>query len=92
MDDLTGHLAVSLAGRDKGTVCVIVGNADEEGYVLIADGRTRKVESPKKKKLKHIRLVDSIPVEQRRISELKLTNRFIREFIGAVTTEPDKTV
>ena len=52
MNDLLGQLVVSLAGRDKGCVCAVVGKSEDEGYVLIADGRIRKVETPKKKKLK----------------------------------------
>lgn len=82
MDDLTGRLALSLAGRDKGITCVITGNAPEEGFVLIADGRTRKVEAPKKKKLKHLKLIDWVPEEERRIEAAHLTNRLIREFIA----------
>lgn len=77
MDDLLGQLFLSLAGRDKGIVCTVVGKSDDEGYVLIADGRIRKVENPKKKKLKHLK-----PIDCDRISEEKLTNRFIREAIS----------
>ena len=77
MDDLLGQLFLSLAGRDKGIVCTVVGKSDDEGYVLIADGRIRKVENPKKKKLKHLK-----PIDCERISEEKLTNRFIREAIN----------
>ncbi len=82
MDDLLGHLVVSLAGRDKGCICAVVGYADDEGYVLIADGRTRKVEHPKKKKLMHIKpLEPELPVAA--LPEFRLTNRFIREAVGA---------
>ena len=77
MDDLLGQLFLSLAGRDKGIVCTVVGKSDDEGYVLIADGRIRKVENPKKKKLKHLK-----PIDCDRIYEEKLTNRFIREAIS----------
>ena len=48
MNDLLGQLVVSLAGRDKGCICAVVGEPDEEGFVLIADGKVRKVEKPKK--------------------------------------------
>lgn len=82
MNDLLGHLVVSLAGRDKGIVCAVVGKSEDEGYVLIADGRIRKVEHPKKKKLKHLR-----PIDYEVLSEEKLTNRFIREAINAYKEE-----
>ncbi len=81
MDDLTGHLFVSLAGRDKGCICAVVGKADDEGYVYIADGRLRKVESPKKKKLKHLK---PIARQNSVIPPERLTNRFIREAVNAL--------
>lgn len=53
--NFTDCVATSLAGRDKGRVFVIVGVLDEE-HVYIADGKMRKIEKPKKKKLKHLRV------------------------------------
>lgn len=84
MNDLLGQLVVSLAGRDKGCICAIVGDGDEEGFVLIADGRVRKVEKPKKKKLKHLKPIDWLPAEQTCLSKEKLTNRFIREAVNTL--------
>jgi len=77
MNDLLGQLFISLAGRDKDLICTVVGIPDDEGYVLIADGKVRKVENPKKKKLKHLK-----PIDCERLPEEKLTNRFIREAIN----------
>ena len=48
-----GVLAVSRAGHDRGKVFLIVGRSGSE-YVLLADGMTRKLDCPKKKKLKHL--------------------------------------
>ena len=84
MDDLTGRFAVSLAGRDKGAVCVIVGCDEDDNFVFIADGRARRVESPKRKKIKHIKLVDWVPEGQRRITAERFTNRLVREYIAAL--------
>lgn len=78
MDDLLGHLFVSLAGRDKDIVCTVVGISEDDGYVLIADGRIRKVENPKKKKLKHLKPIDQAEI----IPSARFTNRFIREAIS----------
>lgn len=78
MNDLLGQLVISLAGRDKESICAVVGNSEDEGYVLIADGKIRKVEKPKKKKLKHIK-----PIDWQKLPEEKLTNRFIREAVNA---------
>lgn len=49
-----GMIAESLQGRDKGAlyvVCRIDGD-----YVYVADGTVRKLENPKRKNLKHLRL------------------------------------
>ena len=78
MDDLIGRLFVSLAGRDKDCVCAVVGMSEDEGYVMIADGKMRKVENPKKKKLKHLKPIAQAPV----IPIERLTNRFIREAVN----------
>ena len=88
MDDLTGSLALSLAGRDKGMLCVITGVSPEDGFVFTADGRTRKVEAPKKKKLKHLKLVDWVPEDLRRIEAAHFTNRLIREHIARLGSIP----
>ena len=49
---MTGCFARSLAGHDKTEIYIIVG--EEPGYVYLSDGKLKKVENPKKKKLKHI--------------------------------------
>ena len=57
MDDIYPSLFVqSIAGRDKGKIFVVL-SVQEENYVLIADGKGRKLENPKRKKLKHVRRV-----------------------------------
>jgi ribosomal protein L14E/L6E/L27E len=48
-----GDFVVSLAGRDRGRTFIVTGICGD-GYVLIADGKLRKVEKPKRKKLKHL--------------------------------------
>ena len=91
MNDLLGQLVVSLAGRDKGCICAVVGDSDDEGFVLIADGKVRKVEKPKKKKLKHLKPIDWLPENDVRLSQEKLTNRFIREAVNALEIEEKVT-
>jgi len=48
-----GRVVKAKAGRDKGKFFVVVGRIDHE-YVLIANGRTRSIDKPKKKKIKHL--------------------------------------
>lgn len=55
MDISKSDIIESLAGRDKGKYFYVI--EVEENYVLIADGKGRKLENPKRKKLKHVRRV-----------------------------------
>ena len=43
-------------GRDKGVYFIVVGI--EENYVYLVDGSVRKIDKPKKKKIKHIELTN----------------------------------
>lgn len=56
-NELLGKIVYSKAGRDKGKYFIIIGIINEI-YVNISDGDLRKVEKPKKKKLKHLLLTD----------------------------------
>ena len=48
-------IIVSTAGRDRGKLFYVIGT--EGVYVLIANGKDRTLEHPKRKKLKHVRFV-----------------------------------
>lgn len=51
-----GDVVLSLSGRDKGRTLAVVEVVDED-YVLVADGDLRKIEKPKKKKVRHIKKI-----------------------------------
>ena len=55
MDISKSDIIESLAGHDKGKFFYVIDT--EDNYVLIADGKGRKLENPKRKKLKHVRRV-----------------------------------
>ena len=61
-------MIVSLAGRDKGQLFFVV-DTDEQ-YVYLADGKGRRLESPKRKKRRHVR---KLPLYPSRVAE-KLRN------------------
>ena len=48
----------STAGHDKGEIFFVVGCGN--GFVQVANGKTRKVEKPKTKKVIHVRLEKSL--------------------------------
>ncbi|MCH5350090.1 MAG: KOW domain-containing RNA-binding protein [Oscillospiraceae bacterium] len=58
MEAKTGMIVRSAAGRDKGKFMVIV--SIEGDFAYIADGRERKLDKPKKKRLKHIRVTNTV--------------------------------
>ena len=51
---IPGRVVLSTQGRDEGRYFVVLEVIDEN-FVLMADGLTRKVDHPKKKKVKHLR-------------------------------------
>ncbi len=82
MDAQKSHTVISLAGRDKGQYFLVIDRMEE--YVLLADGKGRKLEKPKKKKLKHIRIAgksDSRAAQKLRSGE-KLLNSEIRKALA----------
>lgn len=48
-----GRVVLSLQGRDEGRCFVVLQVVDEQ-FVMMADGLTRKLDHPKKKKIKHL--------------------------------------
>ena len=57
-------LVVSKAGRDQGQLFYVI-DADEQ-YVYLADGKSRRLEKPKRKKRKHIEQIPRHGVTNRR--------------------------
>ena len=84
MDIVKANIVTSTAGRDKGEVFFVL--ATEGDFLLLADGRRRRVENPKRKRRKHVELVQegSGPAADKiRISE-KITNSELRKAIAAI--------
>lgn len=53
-----GQVVKSKAGRDKDKLFVIIDVIDKD-FVLLADGKYRKINNPKKKKIKHLAVYNS---------------------------------
>ena len=92
MEIAKSNIVRSDAGRDKGKLFVVL---DVEGeFLLLADGKTRKVEHPKRKKRRHVLFVSA---EKTRLSEkitnnVKFTNSELRRTLAAFREEvqPDQ--
>lgn len=86
MQDISiGQIVVSAAGRDKGDKFVVLCIIDSQ-YVYISDGRTRKLEKPKKKKLKHLKKLKFVAedIKDKLESGDKLSNSEIRKLLKSI--------
>ncbi len=77
-------LIVSKAGRDKGQMFYVI-DTDEQ-YVYLADGKSRRLEKPKRKKRKH---VEQVPRTESRIAEKirngeKVLNSELRKELASI--------
>ena len=84
-------VVVSLNGRDEGKRFLIVGTQDE--YSLLADGKGRRVDKPKRKKNKHLKLEGKAnsQIAEKLIGGEKVSNSEIRRALAlyaADSTEP----
>jgi ribosomal protein L14E/L6E/L27E len=72
-----GMVVKSAAGRDKGLFMAVI--SAEGGFARVADGRLRKIEKPKKKNIKHLKVTKTL------IDPKDLTNKKLRAFLKAYT-------
>ena len=88
---MIGRIVQSVAGRDADRLFVIVAELDGE-HVAIADGRLRKCVNPKKKKLRHLKLISFAGMEcVEKIAEGVCNDSYIRRVISAFRGETDET-
>lgn len=82
-------IVLPTAGRDKGKLMYVL-SVDENGNLMLADGKLRRLEHPKMKKAKHVSLFekgdDSRVAEKIRSGE-KLTNSEIRKELARRTQD-----
>ncbi len=55
MEITRAHLVEATAGREKGRLFYVLDTDGE--FLLLADGKCRRVEAPKRKKRKHVRFI-----------------------------------
>lgn len=74
-----GQVVKSKAGRDKDRIFIIIDIVDEQ-YVLVADGDLRKLDNPKKKKVRHLAKYNIIceEVKNKINNHEKITNLLLR--------------
>ena len=91
MDIAKANIVRSLCGRDEGNLYFVL--SAEEDFLLLADGKHRRLENPKRKRKKHVALVEngSNAVAEKIRSNEKITNNELRKAIAAVSgANPDQ--
>lgn len=77
----------SLAGRDKGSLlCVLDTDGD---FLLLADGKRRRVATPKRKRAKHVELVGESchPTIEKVRTGVPIQDRELRRALAALRDE-----
>lgn len=64
-----GSIVKAAAGRDNGGFFVVT--EVQENYCFIVDGKSRKLESPKRKNIKHLSFTNSV-IDLNNITDKKL--------------------
>ena len=77
------NLVQATAGREQGKYFFVLETDGE--YLLLADGKSRRIEAPKRKKQKHVRFnaESAAPVAEKIRSKEKITNSELRKAIAA---------
>ncbi|HOB91633.1 MAG: KOW domain-containing RNA-binding protein [Bacillota bacterium] len=81
-----GQIALSTAGRDAGTKYLVIRVLDDR-YVEVVDGRKRAWNRPKRKNVRHLRLVSMVDSELQASLEEGLPLRSAQ--VRAVLEEPE---
>ena len=87
MEIAASNIVRSVAGRDQGKLFIVL--AVEGEYLLLADGKSRKVESPKRKKRRHVLFVaaDENRLSEKIRGEARITNSELRKTLAAYREE-----
>lgn len=89
MDEVNiGSVVLSLAGRDSGRIFIVL--AVEGNFAFLVDGNLRRVEKPKKKKLKHLKLIGPSASEKINFkleNGQKLENAEIRKALSYLSSQ-----
>lgn len=81
--DITiGQVVKSRAGRDKGRIFLVLDIIDDQ-HVSIVDGDLRKLDNPKRKKIKHLIVYNTIldDLNYKLDNKMKINNAYIRSLL-----------
>ena len=80
-------IVISINGRDAGKRFIVIETDNE--YSMIADGKGRRYEKPKRKKNKHLKFENNVedPIMEKLLKGEKITNNEIRRFLASQKEE-----
>ena len=86
-----GQIVVSRAGRDAGKKFVIIKMLDSQ-FVEVSDGDLRRMERPKKKRIKHLNITEqkAESLGEKLKSGGRITNAEIRKALAGLNTQQNK--
>lgn len=89
-DNLIGRVVKAKAGRDSNDFFIIV-NVIDGIYVQIANGERRKIEKPKKKKIKHLQFTNmwASDIKGLLLENKEVTNAKIRKYFKSVDIDKE---
>lgn len=84
-----GQVVQSAMGRDKGKHFIVLDKVDDQ-HVVVVDGYLRRVEKPKKKKIKHLLRLNLYSGEIRKsiLENKKINNAFVRKELERLGFQP----
>ncbi len=84
---VVGRIVVSKAGRDAGRRFIVVKVIDDL-YVEVSDGDLRRVEKPKRKKIKHLVITDEVAegLAEKLKSSGRITNAEVRKALAGLVS------
>ncbi len=84
MSDRTGQIVLATAGRDRGGLFCVVG--EDREFLLLADGKRRRVSHPKRKKPGHVTAAGPAEFDHPVIRKLKqgepVSDRALRQALA----------
>ena len=74
---MIGKIVMSTSGRDKGKYLAVIGETGE--YLVLANGRQRKLDNPKHKKPKHVEILNKEVTESVKsaVQNMTVTNKML---------------
>ena len=83
-----GEIVYSKAGRDKGNYFVVM-ETEGELFAYLCDGKLRKVDRPKKKKLKHLAKTGetATEIQNKLAGGGRVTNPELRRALGGMRSD-----